>query len=261
MDAGVSETEQQTRNGENATAPSPLATSTPTNDLQSQITDLRRRVDTNVANIARNRCAMQKQKLEGELAGMVGKFRILGYGWKVSDFKARSQANSAAEAVVNTPTTARRKFIKMLIRVAFVNQGLIADSQNTDLLVSDCYPAMGAWYDDGALEVVFSDLILWHSVKEQLAGCPLAVKVRVALPRILHCMYDDALRYRRVLLDAPTNPNRTLYIDVRRQEPYITLVEKKKEDGRVKREVVEIIWLDDRFRNPVANHDMFVPIP
>jgi hypothetical protein len=159
-------TEPQTSNGDKNISPSPLATSTPSNDLQSQISDLHRRIDTNVANIARNRRAMQKQKLDGEVAGMVGKFRILGYAWKVTDFKARSQANSAAEAVAKTPTTAKRKFIKMLMRVAFVNQGLIADSQNTDSLVSDCYPAMGAWYDDGALEVVFSNPVLWHAVKE-----------------------------------------------------------------------------------------------
>jgi hypothetical protein len=63
-------------------------------------------------------------------------------------------------------------------------------------------------------------------------------------------MYDDALRYRRVLLDA--NPKKTFYIDVRRQEPYVTLVEKKKEDGRVKREAVEVRWLDERYRDPVA---------
>jgi hypothetical protein len=136
-------TEQQRSSGNNNTTPLPLATYMPSNDLQSQITDLHRRVDTNVANIACNRRAMQKQKLDGEVAGMVGKFRIMGYAWKVTDFKARSQANSAAEAVAKTPTTSRRKFIKMLMRVAFVNQGLIADSQNTDSLVQTATPPWG----------------------------------------------------------------------------------------------------------------------
>lgn len=223
------ETVQQTSQNDSLDAmplPTSTATSTTTiNEMQLEIADLRRRVDANATGIARNQRAIQKQKLDGEVAGMVGKFRILGYIWKLSDFKARAPANTAASgAIAPPPTTARRKFIKMLMRVAFVNQGLIDNSQNVDTLVSDCYPAMGAWYDDGALEVVFSDMVLWHAVKEKLSGRALLIKVRVALPRILHCMYDDALRYRRTLLDVV--PTRTLYIDVRRQDPYVTLVEK-----------------------------------
>jgi hypothetical protein len=147
----------------------------------------------------------------------------------------------------------------MLIRVAFVNQGLIAESQNIDKLISDCYPAMGAWFDDGALEVVFSNNVLWHAVKEKLAGRALKIKIRVSLPRILHSMYDDALKFRRTLLDA--NSEQTLYLELKRHEPYITLVKKWKENGRTHRENVRIMWTDERYTDPIANHEGFAPVP
>jgi hypothetical protein len=125
----------------------PPSSSSPA-DLQRQITDLRRKVNANTGDIASNKRAIQKHRLETELGTMIGKFRVLGYKWKVTDFKSRTPTNPATPTTSDDPrpppTTARRKFIKMMIQVVFVNQGLIAESQNTDSLISDCYPAMGA---------------------------------------------------------------------------------------------------------------------
>jgi hypothetical protein len=215
-------------------------------DLQQQIIDLRCQVESNTGDIASNKRMIKKTRLEGEIANMIGKFRILGYKWKVTDFKVRTPTNPSAPSSegVLPPTTVRRKFIKMMMRVVFDNQGLIAEDQNVDILVDDCYPAMGAWFDDGPLEVVWSDTVLWHAVKEKLVGRPLNIKIRVLLPRILHCIYDDVLRYRRTLLDA--NGTQTLYIDIKRQEPYIILMEKKMVDGVKRRVTVQVKWLDPR---------------
>jgi hypothetical protein len=196
-----------------SSSPDPTIANNSSHDLQLQINDLRRQVDANVGGIASNKRAIQRHKLEAEIKGMEGKFRILGYKWKVTNFKSRDPVNPMTPGGTEVPpTTARRKFIKMLVRVAFVNQGLIAESQNTDSLITDCYPAMGAWYDDRALEVVFGDNVLWHVVKEKLLGRPLNIKIRISLPHILHCLYDDILRHRRTLLDA--DGTRTLYIDL-----------------------------------------------
>jgi hypothetical protein len=116
---------------------------------------------------------------------------------------------------------ARRKFIKNLLRVAFVNTELMtekeADYQN---LISDCKPIV--WKDGKPLEVTFSDNVLWHAVKEKLSGRGInhpSIKIRIMLPKFLNAMYDDCLRYRRVLLDE--NSEQTLFIDSKPSEPNI----------------------------------------
>jgi hypothetical protein len=214
-------------------------------ELQNQISQISGRVTQNSTFISDNSHMIRREQLERELACFEGKFRIQGYQWKLQDFTGRENAK-------------RRSFVKNLMRITFENQGLITKEENIPALVADCKPAGGAWWDDGPLEVKFSNLILWHHVKEKLAGQPLTIKIRIVLPKILHHIHDDCLHHRKQFREE--NPTRTLYVDCKNTEPYVSLVEKVKNEGRVRRSRVAVEWSDTCFTDPIANHNGFQPI-
>jgi hypothetical protein len=114
-----------------------------------------------------------------------------------------------------------------MVKMVFLNQDLITEDDFNTCYVTDCKPA--AWQDNAPLEVSYHDHTLFHNIKGKLAGRALNYKVCVALLRILSAMHDDALCYRRVLLDEP--PERTLYIDLKPNYPFVTLVDKTRVDG------------------------------
>jgi hypothetical protein len=223
---------------------------TDTDELQQQIQGIKELVDANTASIKSNAVAissnsrgLKRERLERELEGCKGKFRISGYVWTLAGFGRPGNA-------------ARRKFIKNLTRIVFVNTELMTEEEAAKLLIIDCKPIV--WKDEKPLEVTFDDRVLWHAVKEKLSvkgpNHP-SIKIRIMLPKILNAMYDDCLRYRRVLLDE--DPDQTLFIDSKPSEPYIFLV-KKTEGGRTR---VEVKWLDERLKDPVENHETFTYPP
>jgi hypothetical protein len=222
-------------------------------DLQRQIDDLKNEVAQNSSSIANNveeirqaKRLAQKERLDRELQQAEGKFRVLGYQYELKVFAGRENSQ-------------RRRFVKQMVRVVFVNQELMTEQEwDQPGLITDCKPA-GAWRDNGPLEVTFGDNILWHNIRDKLVGKNFNIKIRVALPLILHHMYDDALRYRAKLREE--DPTRTLFVEAKHyQEPYVFLWEKKKKPGEKSDKIrVPVKWSKEEFKDPVANHGTFKP--
>jgi hypothetical protein len=125
-----------------------------------------------------------------------------------------------------------------MARIVFVNHDLMKEEQLTPSLITDCIPAFAAYRNNGLLEITFGDNVIYNEIKEKLMLGPLNIKVRIALPKILHHMYDDCLRYRRELLRAPEE-KRSIFVDFKTSPPYVSLVEKTKhtEENRRERKV------------------------
>jgi hypothetical protein len=219
-------------------------------EILTQLQELKERVDTNAASIKTNASSILsnsrnilREKLERELASCEGKFRISGYVWTLANFG-------------RTGNSVRRKFIKTLVRVAFVNTQLLTEEEAEKLPIDDCRPIV--WKDDKPIEITFGDNTIFHYVKDKLSGKALAhptIKIRIMLPKIINGMYDDCLRFRRKLLDE--GDNRTLYVDYKPFEPYIFLMEKRMDEDRQVRSRVQVEWLDERYKDPVLHHDTF----
>jgi hypothetical protein len=224
-------------------------------DVKASIDSLNGKVTKNSTDIAANLRLIQKEKLEREIEALKGKFIIRGYEWQKATFTGRENST-------------RRKFIRLMARNVFVESQLMTFEEWKETEFPDCKPVFWdnkAGFSDKLttpLLIQFGDLSLWHGIKAALNGKrDLVYQIREALPRILDKMYDDALRHRRTLLSAPSGGTRKLFIDIKPSEPYVQLVEKVMVDGVTSRKVVEVRWNDDRFRDPVANHDDFRSLP
>jgi hypothetical protein len=211
--------------------------------LREEVRSNSEKISTNTSDIQANARNLLQEKLEREVAGLQGKFRISGFRWAVKNFGG-------------SDNSVRRKFIKNLLRVAFINQDLMSEEEAYPpggLVISDCRPL--GWKDDCPLEVTFVDRGLWHAIKQKIQGKALLIKIRIMLPKILNAMYDDCLRYRRVLLDGLNT--RTLYVDIKPSTPYITLMEKTKVGGKLDRVRVPVVWLDPQFKDPIKFHETY----
>jgi hypothetical protein len=132
------------------------ANATAADVLKRELEELKVTVTAHDLAISLNTHLIQQEKLERQLQSMDGKFRIVGYNWQLKIFQGKE-------------TATRRRFVKQMLRVVFVNQGLMGEAElDTDPgPVSDCKPAAG-WRDKAPLEVTFSDTLLYHAVKENL---------------------------------------------------------------------------------------------
>jgi hypothetical protein len=227
-------------------------------DMEAKLDSLNAKVIQNSSDIAINLRLIRKEKLEREMEGLKGKFVVRGYEWTKGTFTGNENSM-------------RRKFIRQMARKVFVDSGLMTFEEWKGTEFPDCKPVFwdkyASFHDKltTPLIIQFADRSLWHGIKGSLSGKrDLAFPIREALPRILDKAYDDALKYRRVLLNA--KDTKTLYIDLKPSAPYIQLMEKTlivgpSGDNRTVRTAIPIKWSDPRFGDPVAHHDEFRSLP
>ena len=202
------------------------------------------KVEDNSTRITSLDRKLEKEKLERELEGMKGEFRIIGYRWSLAELGRPGSA-------------ARRRFVSNLIRKAFINLGLIDEEIADSTPIDDLRPL--GWKDGNPLVIKFGDQTVFHGIKERLPKVkhttPSTLKIRENRPIILENMHNDLLRFRRSLLN--DNNARTIYVEEKNYPPYLSLTKKVITNGAPSRSSIDVEWSDARFLDPILNHDAY----